>query len=182
VEEIMKKVLMIVVSLLVSTLVLSSVLLPGCAGSSSGPVTEYGSEIGKLAPDFQLIGLDKQEVSLSSLRGKPVLLNFWATWCGPCRIEMPFLQEIYEEWAGKGLVMLAVNIQENPTKVKQFVENAGLTFPVLLSPGNDVPLAYNIRGIPATFFIGADGVIRDIKIGAFLRVGEIESKLAKIMP
>ncbi|MBU2535338.1 MAG: TlpA disulfide reductase family protein [Chloroflexota bacterium] len=176
----MKKVLMIVVSLLIPALLLSSVLLTGCA--SSGPATEYGPEVGKLAPDFKLIGLDKQEVSLSGLRGKPVLLNFWATWCGPCRIEMPFLQEIYEEWTGKGLVVLAVNVQENPTTVKKFVENAGLTFPVLLSPGNDVPLAYNIRGIPATFLIDADGVIRDIKIGAFFGVGEIESKLAKIMP
>ncbi len=176
----MKKVLMIAVLLLVSSVAFSGILLSGCAGS--GPATEYGPEVGKLAPDFKLIGLDKQEVSLSGLRGKPVLLNFWATWCGPCRIEMPFLQEVYEEWTGKGLVVLAVNLQENPTTVKKFVENGGLTFPVLLSPGNEVPLAYNIRGIPATFLIDADGVIRDIKIGAFSGVGEIESKLAKIMP
>ena len=180
----MKKVLMTVVLLLIPVVVFSSVLLPGCASpdSSSGPATEYGPEVGKLAPDFKLISLDKQEVSLSDFRGKPVLINFWASWCGPCRIEMPFLQEVYEEWNSKGLVMLAVNLQENPTTVKKFVENAGLTFPVLLSPGSDVPLAYNVRGIPATFLIDADGVIRDIKIGAFSGVGEIESKLAKIMP
>ena len=146
----MKKVLMIVVSLL-----LSCVFLAGCASSEagSGQATEYGPEIGKLAPDFELINLDKQKVSLSGLRGKPVLLNFWATWCGPCRIEMPFLQEVHEKWAGRGLVLLAVNVQENPTTVIKFVENGGYTFPILLSPGNDVPLAYNIRGIPATFFI-----------------------------
>jgi thiol-disulfide isomerase/thioredoxin len=180
----MKKVLMTVVLLLIPVVVFSSVLLPGCASpdSGSGPATEYGPEVGKLAPDFKLISLDKQEVSLSDFRGKPVLINFWASWCGPCRIEMPFLQEVYEEWNSKGLVMLAVNLQENPTTVKKFVENAGLTFPILLSPGNAVPLSYNVRGIPATFLIDADGVIRDIKIGAFSGVGEIESKLAKIMP
>ena len=176
----MKKVLKIITIGLIISAVFSGVLFSGC--TSSGPTLDYGPEIGKLAPDFKLTGLDGQEVSLSDFRGKPVLLNFWATWCGPCRIEMPFLQEIYEEWTGKGLVVLAVNLQENPTTVKQFVENAGLTFPVLLSPGNKVPLAYNIRGIPATFFIDADGVIRDIKIGAFSGAGEIESKLAKIMP
>jgi len=177
---IMKKVLMIVAILLIPAAVFSGVLLPGCA--SSGPATEYGPEIGKLAPDFTLTGLDGQEVTLSEFRGKPVLLNFWATWCGPCRLEMPFLQDIYEKWTGEGLVLLAVNLQEDPAKVKEFIDNAGYTFPVLLSPGNEVPLAYNIRGIPATFFIDADGIIRDIKIGAFLGVGEIESELAKIMP
>ncbi len=176
----MKKVLMIAVLLLILSVAFSGILLSGCGGS--GPATEYGPKIGKLAPDFKLISLDKQEVSLSDFRGKPVLINFWASWCGPCRIEMPFLQEIHEKWAGKGLVVLGVNLQENPTTVKKFVENAGLTFPILLSPGNAVPLSYNVRGIPATFLIDADGVIRDIKIGAFSGVGEIESKLGKIMP
>jgi len=179
-EVIMNKALKVIMIVLISSATFSGVLFSGC--TSSGTTLDYGPETGKLAPDFTLTGLEGQEVSLSGFRGKPVLLNFWATWCGPCRIEMPFLQELYEEWTGKGLVMLAVNIQEDPITVEKFVENAGLTFPVLLSPGNKVPLAYNIRGIPATFFIDADGVIRDIKIGAFLGVGEIESKLAKIMP
>ncbi len=170
----MNKVLKITVLLLLVSMALSGVLFAGC--SSSGP------EIGKLAPDFTLTGLDGQEVSLSGFRGQPVLLNFWATWCGPCSMEMPFLQDVYEKWTGKGLVLLAVNIQENPTKVKGFIEGAGYTFPVLLAAGNEVPLAYNIRGIPATFFIDADGVIRDIKVGAFFTAGEIESKLVKIMP
>jgi thiol-disulfide isomerase/thioredoxin len=170
----MKKVLKITVLLLLVSMAMSGVLFAGC--SSSGP------EISKLAPDFTLTGLDGQEVSLSDFRGQPVLLNFWATWCGPCSMEMPFLQDIYEKWTGKGLVLLAVNIQEDPIKVKAFVEGAGYTFPVLLATGNEVPLAYNIRGIPATFFIDADGVIRDIKIGAFFTAGEIESKLVKIMP
>ena len=170
----MKRLLKITTIVLLVCTAFSGILLPGC--SSEGP------EIGKTAPDFTLKGLDGQEVSLSDFRGKPVLLNFWATWCGPCRLEMPFLQEIYEKWNGKGLVLLAVNLQEDQGTVEDFIDGAGYTFPVLLAPGNQVPLSYNIRGIPATFFIDADGVIRDIKVGAFFGMGEIESKLAKIMP
>ncbi len=180
----MKKILLIVVVLLILSVAFSGILLSGCANpdSGSGPATEYGPEVGKLAPDFTLTGLDGQEVSLSDFRGKPVLINFWASWCGPCRIEMPFLQEVYEEWNSKGLVVLAVNLQENRIIVEKFAESMGLTFPILLSPGSKIPLSYNVRGIPATFLIDVDGVIRDIKIGAFSGVGEIESKLAKIMP
>lgn len=170
----MNKVLKVTVLLLLMSMAFSGVLFTGC--SSSGP------EIGKLAPDFTLTGLDGQEVSLSGFRGQPVLLNFWATWCGPCRMEMPLLQDVYEKWTGKGLVLLVVNVQESPDLVKEFIEDAGYTFPVLLSPGSKVPLAYNIRGIPATFFIDADGVIRDVKVGAFFTMGEIESTLVKIMP
>jgi len=176
----MDKALKVITIVLVSIVALSGVLLPGCTGS--GSASGQGPEIGKTAPEFTLKGLDGQEVSLSDLRGKPVLLNFWASWCGPCRLEMPFLQQIYEKWTGEGLVLLAVNLQEDQNTVQEFVRNGGFTFPILLSPGNEVPLAYNIRGIPATFFIDTDGVIRDIKIGAFSGVGEVESKLAKIMP
>jgi thiol-disulfide isomerase/thioredoxin len=175
----MDKSLKIITVVLVSMVVLSGVLLPGCTGS--GSASGEGPAIGKLAPDFTLTGLDGQEVSLGGLRGRPVLLNFWASWCGPCRIEMPFLQQIYETRAGEGLVLLAVNLQEDRDTVQEFVINGDFTFPILLSPGSEVPLAYNIRGIPATFFIDTEGIIRDIKIGAFSGVGEIESKLAKIM-
>jgi len=176
----MNKALKVIIIVLILAVAFSGSLLAGCTGSGSTP--EYGPEVGKLAPDFTLTGLDGQEVSLSDFRGEPVLLNFWASWCGPCRIEMPLLQEVYEQWTSKGLVLLAVNLQEDPAKVKEFIDDAGYTFPVLLAPGNKAPLSYNIRGIPATFFIDADGVIRDIKIGAFFGMGEIESKLAKIMP
>ncbi len=174
------KSLRVIIAVLIFSVAFSGVLLSGCV--SSGTASGHGPEIGKLAPDFTLNGLDGQEVSLSDLRGKPVLLNFWATWCGPCRIEMPFLQEIYEKWTDKELVLLAVNLHEDPDKVREFVEGAGFSFPVLLTTGNEVPLSYNVRNIPATFFIDADGVIRDIKVGAFFGVEDIESRLVKIMP
>ncbi|TET66561.1 MAG: TlpA family protein disulfide reductase [Dehalococcoidia bacterium] len=165
----------ILVTILASMLA-SGLVSAGCSSSTQGP------EIGKLAPDFQLSNLDGQVVSLGDFRGKPVLLNFWASWCGPCRYEMPFLQEIYQAWSGKGLVVLTVNLQENPSRVKEFVEEFGLSFPVLLATSQEVPLAYNIRGIPATFFIDKNGIIQDIKIGAFSSRAEIEQRLIKIMP
>ena len=154
------------------------------AGCSSGPEVAQGPEVGKLAPDFQLQSLDGQAVSLGDFRGKPVLLNFWATWCGPCRFEMPFIQEIFEkkERSDIGLVILAINIGESPSAVKKFVESRGLTFTVLLDTKQEVAQIYNIRGIPATFFIDKSGIIQDIKMGAFTSKAEIERLLGKIIP
>ena len=163
-------------------MLVSGLVLSGCSSPTPTSTPAQGPEMGKLAPDFQLSNLDGQSVSLSDFRGKPVLLNFWASWCGPCRFEMPFIQTIYEEWTGKGLVVLTVNLQESPARVREFVETLGLSFPVLLATSQDVPLVYNIRSIPTTFFIDRDGVIQDIKIGAFSSVAEIERRLGKIMP
>ena len=166
----------IILIMVLALMLVSGLVMVGCSSPAQGP------QIGKLAPDFKLSNLEGQSVSLGDFRGKPVLLNFWASWCGPCRYEMPFIQEIYEEWSDKGLIILTVNLQENPSQVKEFVESFGFSFPVLLATNREVPLAYNIRGIPATFFIDKDGIIQDIKIGAFAGKTEIESRLSKIMP
>ena len=159
----------------VAFMLASGLIVPGCSSSNQAP------EIGKLAPDFQLISLDGRTVSLSDYRGKPVLLNFWASWCGPCQYEMPFLQQTYEKWTGRGLVVLAVNLQESPDVVKEFMVDFGLSLPVLLATDPKVPLSYNVRGIPATFFIDKSGIIRDIKVGPFISEAEIEERLLKIM-
>ena len=106
---------------------------PAPPGPQPSPTpSQAGPQIGKLAPDFQLPDLDGQSVSLSDLRGKPVLLNFWATWCGPCRNEMPYIQAVYDEWSVRGLVVLAVDIDESPSQVQEFMESNRLSFPVLL--------------------------------------------------
>ena len=154
---------------------------PVPAPPAPAPAPAQGPEVGKLAPDFKLQSLDGQTVSLGDFRGKSVLLNFWASWCGPCRLEMPFIQQIHEEWSEKGLVVLTVNLQEDPDRVKEFVESFGLFFPVLLATNQEITLAYNIRGIPATFFIDKNGIIQDIKIGAFSSGAEIERRLGKII-
>ncbi len=134
------------------------------------------------APGFQLPNLDGQTIALSDFRGKPVMLNFWATWCGPCRVEMPYIQQVYDERSGDGLVVLAIDIGESPAKVKEFMQDYGLTFPVLLDVKTEVAKQYNIRAIPTTFFIDPDGGIRDIGIGAFPNKAAIEARLGKIIP
>ncbi len=166
--------------MLVITLV--SVLTPGLVMIGCSPGSTQGVEAGNLAPDFQLQSLDGQTVSLGNLLGKPVLINFWATWCPPCRSEMPYIQEIYEEWTDKGLVVLAINIGESSSTVEDFMQSQNLSFTVLLDTKQDVAQRYNITGIPATFFIDKDGIIQDKVIGAFQNKTQIENRLSKILP
>ena len=153
-------------------------LITGCsAGSEPSEVRLVGQ-----APEFQLEDLDGQSVSLSDFQGKPVLLNFWATWCSPCRSEMPYLQEIYEEWSSQGLVMLTINIGESHSKVSNFLQTYNLSLPVLLDTKSSVAQEYNITGIPTTLFIDKDGVIQQKIIGAFPSKESIEKNLNAIMP
>jgi peroxiredoxin len=140
-------------------------------------------EIGNPAPDFQLDNLDGQSISLSDSRGRLVLVNFWASWCPPCRSEMPFIQNIFtdKKWAEEGLIVLAIDIGESPSTVREFVKKEGLTFPVLLDIEREVSIEYYVRAIPTTYFIDREGIIRAIKIGAFSDLPEIERTLNKII-
>jgi len=170
----MLKVMLVITLVLVLT---SGLVMAGCSPSST-----QGVEVGNLAPDFQLQNLDGQTVSLGNLRGKSVLINFWATWCSPCRSEMPYIQEIYEEWVDKELVVLAINIGESSSKAEEFMQSYNLSFTVLLDTKQDIAQKYNIQYIPTTFFIDKDGIIQDKVIGAFQNKTQIENKLCKIMP
>jgi peroxiredoxin len=166
-----------IVSGLMSILLIGLIII-----ACSSAAADKGPEVGKLAPDFHLSTLDGRTVSLSDYRGQPVLLNFWQRRCPPCRFEMPFLQEVYEQRADEGLVVLGVNLLEERQTVEEFVQELGLTFPILLTTTTEVPLDYNIRPIPVTFLIDKDGIIRDIKIGAFASIDEIHMELSSIMP
>lgn len=131
---------------------------------------EYGTQIGDLAPDFTLYRLDDgSEVSLSDLKGKRVFLNFWATWCPPCRVEMPYIQAVYEE-KDDDVVFLAINLGESEGRVKSFMEENGYTFPVLMDPTGQAASLYLIRAIPTSFVIDADGIVRGRHIGVLDRV------------
>jgi len=157
------------------TLVLS---VTGCSAGSES----LGARVGEPAPDFQLSDLDGQSVSLSDFRGKPVLINFWATWCPSCVSEMPYIQEIYEEWSDKGLVVLAINIGESSSKVEEFMQSHNLSFTVLLDIKQNVAQKYNFQYIPTTFFIDKDGIIQEKVIGPFQNKTQIENRLSKILP
>jgi peroxiredoxin len=159
---------------------------PGANGVAVGTITgiDTGStqppQTGKPAPDFYFENPEGEDTSLSQLQGRPVLLNFWATWCGPCRSEMPFLQQVHQDRPEDEMVLLAINVGEGSSQVSQFMESAGFTFTVLLDKQAAVAQKYNVTGIPATFFIDREGVIQDVQVGAFQSQAEIENILNRL--
>jgi len=159
---------------------LSSKQMPAQESASSTTLLGTAPEVGSLAPDFTLSTLDGSSVTLSAYRGKPILLNLWATWCGPCRAEMPYLQEVFEEKSGEDLVLLTVNLREDETTVRQFMQTEGYTFMVALDRDGAVGNSYSIRGIPTTFFIDSAGVIRSIHIGSFSNTSQILAELEQM--
>jgi len=129
-----------------------------------GDTTSTQPGINAKAPDFELIDLHGNTVRLSEERGRPLILNFWATWCAPCILEMPNIQKYYEKYPGK-FDVLAINADETKFKVENFVKDMGLTFEILLDPGGKIQELYQIRGYPTSFFVDAKGVIRVQHIG-----------------
>ncbi|MGH2544730.1 MAG: peroxiredoxin family protein [Ardenticatenaceae bacterium] len=179
----------------VSTLVLlSDQPLPLIQSTTSGTVSSdrsatllsavgYSLEAGEPAPDFTLPTLDGASVTLSELRGQPVLINFWATWCPPCRLEMPDLQRAYETHEASSFVILAVDLafQDSHEAVQAFVEEFGLTFPVLLDESGEVAEElYDLRGLPMSVFVDREGIVRQVQIGAMNRE-QIEQYVAEIL-
>jgi peroxiredoxin len=147
------------------------VLLAGCSSGlvpepGGGSAMRTGPVEGALAPDLALPGLDGELVTLSDLRGRPVLLNFWTTWCAFCREERAALQQAHEQYSENGLSVLAVAIGEDPTLLENFVEEQGLTYAIVLDSDARVSREYRVRGIPASFFIDREGVIQVSHVGA----------------
>ncbi len=134
------------------------------------------------AIDFTLQNLDGDLVSLNDFRGKPVLLNFWATWCGYCREEMPYIQQIDNEWPDSELVVLLINVAERKSMVEEYMEAYNLSLTVLLDSRRTVSEKYNIIGLPTTYFIDKDGIIREKVPGAFRDKETIEYYLDEIVP
>jgi peroxiredoxin len=115
--------------------------------------------VGAPAPDFVLSDLSGNLVKLSDLKGKAVLINFWATWCGPCRAEMPAIEDRYKTFKGSDFVVLAVNVDEPAELVQPYVGELGLTFPILLDTGGSITNLYRVLGFPTSFFVDRDGYI-----------------------
>jgi len=133
-----------------------------------------------VAPDFTLQTIDGQMITLSELRGEPVMLTFWSTTCYQCKIQEPFIQEFYEKWSDKALKLLTVNTGDNPLAVQQYLASANVTFPVLMDTKREVARSYGLPGVPVTFFIDARGYIAAYKIGAFQSSDEIEKAVDSI--
>ena len=133
--------------------------------------------VGDVAHDFSLPGLDGNQVALSEFRGKPVIVNFWATWCPPCRLEMPEFQRAYEAHEEDDLVILAVNEAEQAEVVSSFFfEQMGYTYTPLLDEEGQVAEAYGAIGLPATFFVDAGGEVTAVHRG-LLTQGQLEQYL-----
>jgi peroxiredoxin len=116
------------------------------------------------APDFTLNNMNGQQVSLSDYRGQKVFLNFWASWCPPCRQEMPYMQKLHEEY-GEEVVILAVNVGESKSTAANFMMQNDLSFPVLLDNDKDTARNYLVRGIPSSYFLDQDGIIKEKIVG-----------------
>lgn len=159
----------------IAVLLASLILLTACLPIPNSLVSP-APEVGSAAPDFHASDLKGSVVTLSELRGQFVLINFWATWCAPCRVEMPVIQARYNDG---GFAVLAVNFDESAEKVQGFVDELGLDLPVLLDPGGAVQELYRVRGYPTTYFVDGQGVIQYIHIGE-MREGELDNYLALI--
>ncbi|HEX6030790.1 MAG TPA: TlpA disulfide reductase family protein [Tepidiformaceae bacterium] len=155
--------------------------LPGAPTpvANTGVIDPNRPQQGERAPDFALpdVRAPGQVRKLSDFRGKPVVLNFWATWCGPCKAEIPEFQEA-QDTLGEGVVFLGVNYRESPQKATDFLNGLNATFPSLVDGGGKVAEHYRVSGLPVTYFLDKDGVVVHIEIGS-VSVDELETYLTE---
>ena len=140
-------------------------------------------QAGFSAPDFTLKTPDGATYTLSELRGQAVLVNLWATWCPPCRAEMPTLEKIYHEYKDQGFIVLAIDLtyQDDPFAVVPFTKEYGLTFPILLDETGDVGSAYQLRSLPSSYFINRDGIIQEVVIGGPMSEALLRTRIEQIL-
>lgn len=139
-----------------------------------------GNKVGMLAPDFTLSALDGTSATLSDHHGKIIMVNFWLTHCGACQSETPYIQALYDKWPEDKLAILAINFREDPQTVRDSMKGSGLTFPVLLDLEGQVDAQYRPQAFPTTYFIDTEGIIRQIVLGTFHSLEEIEEILRSI--
>jgi len=139
---------------------LAVAVLAAAAAGANAAVTPSTS-----APDFTLPSLDGPNLRLQEQRGRVVMINFWASWCGPCRVEMPHLARLYEKYRGSGFTVLAVNIDESPQKAASLASQLGMRFPVLLDTDKKVSRLYDLSTMPSTVLVDRDGRVRYVHRG-----------------
>ncbi len=135
--------------------------------------------VGHLAPDFTLETAVGESVTLSEFRGQPVVLNFWASWCGPCRVEMPFFEHAQKKYNGQAAV-IGVNQGESADIVQDFGVRQNISYPLLVDDNNDVNLDYNVNSLPTTIFIDPDGVVQEVVVG-IVNQAVLEDRIEEMM-
>ena len=154
---------------------------PGAGSSAySAPPSP---RIGFAAPDFTLDTLDGGTVTLSELRGRAVLLNFWASWCLPCRTEMPAIERVHQRLNDQGLAVIGLNVtsQDTEAAARAFAQEYGLTFPIALDREGRASAQYDLMGLPSTYFIDRDGVVREVIVGGPMSEAVMLAKLEALL-
>ena len=141
-------------------------------------VPAQSGEVGQLAPEFSLERPDGTWAKLAEFRGSVVLINFWATWCAPCRAEMPEIEQVYQRNRERGFEVLAVNLQESADEVRPFMTELGLSCPALLDRDGGTSRLYRARAIPSSFVIDRQGTVQYVRIGTLTR-DSLEDELRK---
>lgn len=153
--------------------------------SPDQPQVHQGEEAkeGFTAPDFTLDLLDGGTVSLSELRGKVVLVNFWTSWCPPCRLEMPAIEKTYRSYKEIGFVVIGLNLtaQDSQQAAADFAREIGITFPIAIDRDNAVGNLYRVTALPTSFFIDRNGVIRSVVVGGPMSEALIQSKVEELL-
>lgn len=174
---------LIAAALVIMTLLATCAREPEAAtptpGGLFGSGLKTGPQVGQAAPDFTLTDEAGNTVSLSGFRGTPVLLNFWATWCEPCRKEMPELQKLQDGLTGK-LRVIAVDVGENKDQAAAFKQELGLTFTTPVDPTRQAAAKYNLFGLPASYVIDKDGVTRAVKFGPFVDENDLLKSIGPV--
>jgi thiol-disulfide isomerase/thioredoxin len=153
------------------------------SGGKTDRPLQVAPQAGFAAPEFVLQTPEGEAYSLSKLKGRAVLVNLWATWCPPCRAEMPAIERVYREYKSRGFIALAVNAtyQDDPAQLAPFIREYGLTFPILLDLSGGTGAAYELHALPSSFFINRDGVIEEVVIGGPMSEALLRARVERLL-
>jgi cytochrome c biogenesis protein CcmG/thiol:disulfide interchange protein DsbE len=141
---------------------------------------QAGPRSSGIAPNFTLITFDNQQITLSELKGQVVVINFWASWCPPCREEAPYLESMWRKYKDQGVVFLGIDYVDTEPEALAYIEDFEITYPNGPDLGTEISQAYRIQGVPETFFVAKDGTLRGVKIGP-LYPPELEDRILELL-
>jgi thiol-disulfide isomerase/thioredoxin len=170
---------------LLAVVLIGILVIQGCTPSSqsitnNGQEATAGMNVGEPVPNFTLVDLEGNQISLGDFRGKTVFVNFWTTWCPPCRAEMPEIEAIHQEYKDKDVVVIGIAIMEPEDVVRQYVEQGSYSWTFVLDDSGKVASDYRVTVIPTSFFIDQAGIIQAANIGGMAKQA-MENKLAEAM-